>query len=46
LQREVAQQLGVVRSTIRNWEKNRAEPTADLVPLIIAFLGYAPRVHG
>jgi DNA-binding XRE family transcriptional regulator len=41
-QAEVATHLGVTRDTVRNWEKERTEPAAALVPAIVDFLGYAP----
>jgi len=42
LQREVAAQLGVDPFTILNWETNKVEPLARLMPRIVRFLGYHP----
>jgi DNA-binding XRE family transcriptional regulator len=42
LQRQVADIIGVDETTIYNWENNRVEPAAQLVPRIIQFLGYSP----
>ncbi|HKZ19449.1 MAG TPA: helix-turn-helix transcriptional regulator [Acidimicrobiia bacterium] len=43
LQKDVAARLGVTKDTVRNWERNRTEPVARLVPRIVRFLGYLPR---
>jgi transcriptional regulator with XRE-family HTH domain len=42
LQRQVAEQIGVDKSTITNWEIGRSKPGLDYVPAIIRFLGYNP----
>ncbi|HWD00430.1 MAG TPA: recombinase family protein [Candidatus Sulfopaludibacter sp.] len=42
LQKQVAQQIGVCKSSIANWEKNRGEPEFEHVPAVIRFLGYNP----
>ncbi len=42
LQREVAQKLGVDKTSVHNWEKNRASPSLPFIPKIIKFLGYVP----
>ena len=41
-QHQVAEQLGVDKSTIHNWERNFNTPDTRLVPRIIEFLGYSP----
>ena len=43
LQREVAEQLGVDKSTVTNWELNRTTPTLRFSPRIIGLLGFDPR---
>jgi len=42
LQREVAEQLGVDKACVFNWEGNRSNPEIRYVPEIIRFLGYNP----
>ena len=42
LQKEVAEKLGTTPCTIRNWEKNRSNPSLGFIPKIIQFLGYMP----
>jgi transcriptional regulator with XRE-family HTH domain len=42
LQRQVAEQLGVDKTSIYNWEGNRAKPGLEYMPAIIRFLGYNP----
>jgi site-specific DNA recombinase len=42
LQRQVAGQLGVDKSSIHNWETNRTKPGLVFIPAIIRFLGYNP----
>ena len=42
LQKEVAQQIGVIPDVITHWELNRCEPRTRYVPKIIEFLGYVP----
>ncbi len=46
LQREVAQQLGVDKSTILNWERGHTSPALRLLPRIIGLLSYSPLVPG
>ena len=41
-QREVAEHLGVTRSTIWNWESNYSAPQLRFIPKVIAYLGYDP----
>jgi transcriptional regulator with XRE-family HTH domain len=42
LQRQVAKQLGVGKTSIYNWETNRTKPGLEHMPAIIRFLGYNP----
>jgi DNA-binding XRE family transcriptional regulator len=42
LQKEVAEQIGVDKTTIMNWERGRREPAPWNIPAIIHFLGDAP----
>jgi transcriptional regulator with XRE-family HTH domain len=42
LQKEVAERFGTTVCTIRNWEKNRSNPSLIFIPRIIQFLGYVP----
>jgi site-specific DNA recombinase len=42
LQRQVAEQIGVDKATIANWEANRSKPGVSYMPAIIRFLGYNP----
>lgn len=42
LQRQVAEQMGVDKSSIYNWEGNRSKPGLEYMPAIIRFLGYNP----
>ena len=41
--RQVAAQLGVNLSSLRNWEADRSKPTVEFMPAIIRFLGYSCR---
>ena len=41
-QRQVAQQLGVDKTSVYNWETNRTKPGLEYMPAIIRFLGYNP----
>ena len=41
-QKDIADQLGVDVVTVLNWERNKVEPLARLVPRIVRFLGYHP----
>lgn len=43
LQMEVAEQIGVDKTTIHNWESNASTPAIRYVPAIIRFLGSDPR---
>jgi transcriptional regulator with XRE-family HTH domain len=42
LQKEVAERFGTTVCTVRNWEKNRSNPSLPFIPKIIQFLGYIP----
>lgn len=42
LQKEVAEQVGVDKTTIANWEANATQPGFEYMPAIIRFLGYNP----
>jgi transcriptional regulator with XRE-family HTH domain len=42
LQRQVAEQIGVDKCSIFNWENNRTNPDIEYIPAIIRFLGYNP----
>jgi site-specific DNA recombinase len=42
LQRQVAEQLGVDKGSVYNWENNRSAPAVQYMPTIIQFLGYDP----
>ena len=42
LQRQVAEQLGVDKTSIHNWEGNRTKPGLKYMPAIMRFLGYNP----
>jgi transcriptional regulator with XRE-family HTH domain len=42
LQRQVAEQVGVDKCSIFNWESNRTKPGLEYMPAIIRFLGYNP----
>ncbi|MGA2713568.1 MAG: recombinase family protein [Bryobacteraceae bacterium] len=42
LQRQVAEQIGVDKTSIANWEANRSKPGLLYMPAIIRFLGYNP----
>jgi site-specific DNA recombinase len=46
LQRQVAEQLGVDKASIYNWEGNRSKPGLQYIPAIIRFLGYNPLPPG
>jgi site-specific DNA recombinase len=46
IQRQVANQLGVNVSSLRNWEANRSEPAVEFMPAIVKFLGYNPLPPG
>lgn len=42
LQRQVAEQIGVDKTTIHNWETKATNPGIHCLPQIIRFLGYNP----
>ncbi len=42
LQRQVAEQLHVDKTSVYNWETNRTKPGMEYIPAIIRFLGYNP----
>jgi transcriptional regulator with XRE-family HTH domain len=42
LQRDVAEKIGVDKTSIYNWENNRSKPGLEYMPAIIHFLGYNP----
>ena len=42
LQRQVAKQIGVDKTSSHNWETNRTKPDLKFMPAIIRFLGYNP----
>lgn len=46
LQRQVAAQIGVDKTSIYNWEGNRSKPSLEYMPTIIRFLGYNPLPPG
>jgi transcriptional regulator with XRE-family HTH domain len=46
LQREVAEQIGVDKASIANWEGNRSKPGLKYMPAIFRFLGYNPLQPG
>jgi len=41
-QRQVAEMIGVDKTSVYNWETNRSKPGIEYVPAIIRFLGYNP----
>jgi transcriptional regulator with XRE-family HTH domain len=43
LQSQIAEMIGVDKTSIYNWESNRSEPKLEYMPAIIRFLGYDPR---
>ena len=45
LQREVAEIIGVTKSTIWNWENEYSHPKVMHMQKIIVFLGYTPNVY-
>jgi transcriptional regulator with XRE-family HTH domain len=42
LQKEVADQIGVEKTSVCNWEANTCQPGIHYMPAIIRFLGYNP----
>jgi len=42
LQKDVAEQLGVDKTSVFNWEANTSNPEVRYMPAIIRFLGYNP----
>jgi transcriptional regulator with XRE-family HTH domain len=45
-QKDVAAQIGVDVTSIRNWESNTSQPSLEYMPAIIQFLGYNPLPEG
>jgi site-specific DNA recombinase len=45
-QKDVADQLGVDKTSVFNWERNRSSPEIRYMPAIIGFLGFDPRPDG
>ena len=43
LQKQVADRLGVDKTSVYNWENNRTTPAFEYMPAIIRFLGYDPQ---
>ena len=46
LQKDVAEQLGLDKTSIFNWEGNKSSPEIRYMPAIIDFLGYDPLPEG
>jgi transcriptional regulator with XRE-family HTH domain len=46
LQKDVAEQLGVDKTSVFNWEANTSAPEIRYMPAIIRFLGYNPLPEG
>ena len=48
LQRDVAEQLGVDKTSVHNWEANHTKPDLQYMPAIVRFLRYnpLPRMRG
>jgi transcriptional regulator with XRE-family HTH domain len=42
LQKDVAEQLGVDKTSVFNWEANTSKPEIRYMPAILRFLGYNP----
>ena len=42
LQSGVAEQIGVDKTTVYNWERNRSSPSLPFLPKIVKFVGYRP----
>jgi transcriptional regulator with XRE-family HTH domain len=42
LPRQVADQIGVNKASVANWESDRSVPEVEYMPAIIRFLGYNP----
>jgi len=42
LQREAAEQIGILTETYANWEKDKTRPVASRFQLVMAFLSYDP----
>ena len=42
LRKQVAEQLGVDKASVYNWERNRTKPSVEFMPAIIRFLKYNP----
>jgi transcriptional regulator with XRE-family HTH domain len=46
LQQQVAEQIGVDKTSIHNWETGLTEPGFEYMPAIIRFVGYNPLPEG
>jgi transcriptional regulator with XRE-family HTH domain len=46
LQKDVARELSVKKGTVAAWEVNRNPVAVQLIPRVLAFLGYDPRAEG
>jgi DNA-binding XRE family transcriptional regulator len=46
LQKDVAEQLGVDKTSVFNWEANTSKPEIRYMPAIFRFLGYNPPACG
>ncbi len=44
-QKQVADQIGVDKTTIFNWERERVVPAVRLMTKILDFIGYVPCVQ-
>lgn len=42
LQSQVAEQIGVDKTTVHNWESNESAPAIRYIPAILRLLGYDP----
>jgi len=46
LQAQVAEQIGVDKTTVCNWESNASLPAIRYIPAVLRFLGYNPLPSG
>ena len=42
LRKQVAEEIGVDKTSVVNWEANASIPSIEYMPAVIAFLGYNP----